>query len=130
MTQRTPKTADTDSTVTAQINATYGQTEMAIFAVPSTQTMVGYNYYASAIKSGSATSAEVDVKVCPFPESQPGVFIKRHDTGLTTDGTNYVHHTFDVPYAQPGPAIVKIVANASANNTDISAGFDLIVINN
>lgn len=123
-------TAATDGTVTAQINATEGRTEMAIYGIPSTQTAYILDYYASAIKAAATLSVKLTLLVNNTPDTTLTTFSIKHTNGIVTDGSNYLHHDFR-PYARlPGPAIIKLEANASANNTDVSGGFDVILVDN
>jgi hypothetical protein len=120
-------TADTDTTVTAQINAGNGQTLMAIYGVPSVKTAYITGYYTSALKSAAALRVAVALLVNENPNAQRTNFLTKHTLGIDTTGNSYFHHKFE-PYKEiKGPAIIKIQANASADNTDVSAGFDLIM---
>lgn len=120
-------TADADGTVTAQINAGEGQTQMAVYGVPSTKIAYITSYYASAIKANQAVSASIKLLVNPTPDAQLGGFITKNTVGILTDGSTYIAHQFN-PYNRiEGPAIIKVQVNASANSTDVSGGFDLIL---
>ena len=120
-------TAVTDGTVTAQINAGEGQTQMAIYGVPSTQIALMSQYYASAIKGSTSLAVKIEVLVNANPDAQLTNFLIKHTIGLTTEGNNYIRHRFPElwPFKIAGPAIIKITGNSSAANTDVSAGFDL-----
>ena len=117
-------TADTDATVTAQINAGEGQTQMAIYGVPSTKRIYLCQYYASALKAAISLSASIKLLVNTTPDSVLTAFITKHTNGVATEGTSYLPHRFE-PFARfDGPCIIKLQANSSSNDTDISAGFD------
>ena len=120
-------TAATDDTITAQINPQQGQTQMAVYGVPSTQTVFLNSYYASAIKGGQAISVAISLLLNPEPDSQTTAFQVKHTQGLATDGSSYVRHEAKPCMTFSGPCILKIQANASSNDTDVSAGFDLIL---
>jgi hypothetical protein len=122
-------TAVTDATITAQINAGEGQTQMAVYGVPSTQIAFMTKYYVSAIKTAAALRVALSLLVNPIPDAAPGVFVTKHTIGLDTTGNNYLPHDFKPYYRIDGPAIIKMQANASANDTDVSAGFDVILTN-
>lgn len=123
-------TADTDATVTAQINANKGQTEMAIYGIPSTR--VGYvtGYYASVIKAAAALNAEIDLVFNQEPDVVLTNFIVKHDFGLETTGSSYAEQIFRPYLKLAGPGILKLEVNASAANTTVSGGFDLILVDN
>lgn len=123
-------TADTDSTVTAQINAGEGQTQMAVYGVPSTHTAYVSQYYAGAIKTSTAITVGVALLANPEPGDEVTSFVTKHTIGLDTTGSSYVNHQF-APFAGfVGPAILKVQVNSSANNADVSAGFDLVLVEN
>ncbi len=123
-------TADVDGTVTAQINAGEGQTHMAIFGVPSVQTAFMPSYYATVIKNAAAVRIMITLLVNPEPNTELINFISKHTFGLDSGGGSDIQHPFN-PYNEfPGPTIIKVQANASANDSDVSAGFDLILVDN
>ena len=122
-------TADTDSTVTAQINPGVGQTEMAIYGIPDNQLAYMTNFYASANKGSAALSVNISLLASVDPASQPAVFVTKHTEGVNTEGSSDITHNFE-PYNRfEGPCILKLLAESSSNNTDVSAGFDLILVN-
>ena len=122
-------TAQTDSTVTAQINIGEGQTQMAIMGVPSTQTAYMTNYWGNLDK---ATAAIVDlaIRVNPEPDTELTQFLVKHNAGVDSDATTYFQHFFQPYFKIEGPAIIKLDAAASTVNIDVSAGFDLFLVNN
>lgn len=120
-------TAVTDGTVTAQINAGDGQTQMAIYGVPSTKTAYMTAYYASAIKSSASLSVKITLLVNPTPDTELLNFLTKHTVGIATEGANYVRHNFEPYFAISGPSIIKVQGDSSANDTDVSAGFDLVL---
>lgn len=124
-------TADTDGTITAQINADAGQTQMGIYGIPSTQTAYMTKYYASFNKSGGATGAiDFSLLVNPEPDAELTNFIIKHTQGLISSGDSLLPHPFQPYFRIPGPAIIKLQAVGSANDLDLSGGFDLILVDN
>lgn len=122
-------TAVSDATVTAQINATFGQTQMAIYGVPSTHTAFMVQLYASFNKSAGATGAiDVSLVVNTTPDQELTNFTTKHTSGGITTGTSHFAHTFPTFKRINGPAILKMQAVGSANDLDVSAGFDLMVV--
>ena len=113
--------------ITAQINAGEGQTQMAIYGISSLEKAYMTSYYASAIKSAVGVSAAVSLLVNPEPDAELLNFLVKHTNGLGADATNHIQHRFAPYFGIPGPAIIKMQSNASTNDTDVSAGFDLIV---
>lgn len=122
-------TADTDSTVTAQIEATNGQTLMCIFAIPSIQTAYIPSMQFSLIKNASA-EAEVRLVVNPEPDAELTGFIVKHIRGIQGAGTSYVESNFGAPIKIIGPAIVKLQADASSNNVNVSGSLSILIEDN
>lgn len=124
-------TAQTDSTITAQIQAGNGQTEMAILGIPSTQTAYVYIFYGEVNKAGGAAGV-VDscLMVNPEPNAELTNFIIKHRFGLQTVGTSSYAHNFNPPKKIEGPAIIKVSVPSGTNDMDVSAGFDIVLIDN
>lgn len=121
-------TAVTDATVTAQINPGEGQTQMAIYGVPSVQNAYMTQYYASFNKSAGATgAADLSLDVNPDPDIELPAFGVKHTSAMMTTGSSWFAHPFLPKFKIPGPAIIKLQGVGSANDLDISAGFDLIL---
>lgn len=124
-------TAVTDGTVTAQINVGEGQTQMAIYGLPSVQIAYMTQFWTGLNKSGGSP-AGVDMRVLlnPEPNVQLTNFITKHRDGLLNAGSSHFVHPFK-PYKQfPGPCIIKMQGLGGANDLDISAGFDLVIKDN
>ena len=123
-------TAETDNTVTAQIQEEQGQTQMAIYGIPSNQSAYMTQLYDSVNKSGGATGAiDGSLLYNPEPDAELLGFVIKHTIGKITSGTSDGKgHQFN-PYKKfEGPGILKMQANGSANNLDVSAGFDLVLV--
>ncbi len=124
-------TAQTDGTITAQINATQGQTQMAIYGIPSIQTAYITQIYGDVNKSGGAAGGvDIDLCVNPRPDVELAGFLTKHTFGVLTTGTSALPIPFKPPKVFPGPAIIKMDGTAGANNMDVSAHFDLILVTN
>ena len=123
-------TAAGDATVTAYITVGEGQTLMAIYGVPSTQTGFLTQYY-SAVERDSPTGADVHMELLwtPDVENQPTVFIHKH-TWPCSDGDGLITHPFNPYSAFAGPGILKITGTSDADDTHIDAGFDMILRTN
>lgn len=127
-------TAAVDGTVTAKIRPGKGQTQMAVFGIPSIQTAyIGCLYgNMNSTPLGGGATAQVDVAllVNPDPAAELLNFLVKHTFGLALDGLSGITVPYYVPKIVRGPAIIKIQVVASRDNLDVSAGFDMIVINN
>lgn len=119
-------TAQTDGTITAEIYAGQGQTQMAIYGIPSTQTA-----YMTALWAGlnKATAGDVDIFLMENPEPNDELlnFLTKHTLGISTTGSSYVRHLFEPYHKIDGPAIIKLQGRGTPINMDVSAGFDLIL---
>ena len=118
-------TADSDGTVTAKITAQNNQTLMAVYQIPAATKGYMYHYYASLHKTGGAAKF-ADVFLLSMRDG--GVWRIRDATDLASDGSTYLERNFDVPKVFEAKELIQIVANPSADAQDISAGFDLILV--
>ncbi|MBT7349701.1 hypothetical protein HN803_02805 [candidate division WWE3 bacterium] len=124
-------TAATDSSVTATILAGQGQTQMAIYGVPSTQKLFMYDWYGSINKaSGAAGEINLSLLVNPEPDVEEINFVVKNTRGIQSTGNSSPEWAFKPPFTVAGPAIVKIQGIASAADIEGSAGFDAIMIAN
>lgn len=125
-------TAQTDNTITAQVRVGQGQTQMAIYGVPSIQTAYIGLLYAYGNRAGGVAAAAVDVNlsVNPEPDVELLNFITKQTFGLQTTGTSGLPFPYLLPKKIDSPAIIKMSVTSGANNIDVSAGFDLILVDN
>lgn len=124
-------TAAVDGTVTAQINPGEGQTQMAIYGIPSVQTAYMTLFYGSVLRANAANAiADMRLLFNPSPNVNLVSFLVKHSIGLSVNGGNPTQHFYN-PYNKfSGPGIFKLQAAGSVDNLDISAGFDLILVDN
>lgn len=125
-------TAQTDATVTAQINPGNGATLMAIYTVPDGKTAYLVNYYASINRAGNvAASADVSLRITKQADEGGMGKILDDVVSLNKNGNSYVQRMFPVykKYYEHTDIIIR-TEGVSHDDTDISAGFDLILINN
>ena len=122
-------TAVTDSTVTAQIQASFGQTQLAIYGIPSVQDFYMGRMYANLLKTGgSGSSVDVRLMINDNVSNQLTNFRTEHTFGITKDGGTNTQVNFYTPKKITGPAIVKINGIGSVADLDVSAGFDGILV--
>jgi hypothetical protein len=118
-------TAATDGTVTAQINIGAGQTQMAIYGVPSTYDLFLNAYYVGMNKAGGASQfTDVSLLYNSGPDVELTGFLTKHTMGLLSTGTSHMYHPFEMHNRFRGPGILKVNALPSAAGQDISAGFE------
>ena len=124
-------TAVTDGTVTAQINDGEGQTQMAIYGIPSIQDAYITRFYGTVNKaSGGAATINFSLMVNPEPDSELVNFLTKNTRGAQSTGNSGDTWPWN-PYMKiSGPAIIKVQGIASGADVEGSAGFDLILMNN
>ena len=108
-------------------SATFNQTLMAVYQVPTGVTGYMLDFGAALNRAGSA-NADIDLFSMPFGE----VFQIKHTTGLDNAGTSSFLHNFMAPMADEftEKSIIRMDSGAVANNTDISAHFSLLLVTN
>lgn len=124
-------TAAVDATITAVILPGNGQTEMAIYGVPSTQTALMHQWNAQIDKAqGGAVSADFQIRVNENPDIQTLAFLRKDAISIQSTGVSSREKTFKPPYRFPGSCIIKIQGVATTADTDGEAGFDLELVTN
>lgn len=124
-------TAATDSTVTAVILAGDGQTEMAIYGVPSVQSFYLTRWGVGIDKSsGGAASCDFQMRVNENPNVQTTNFIRKDDMSVQSTGSQSFERNYHNPVKFSGPCIIKVQGIASANDTDAKSGFDGYLVTN
>lgn len=124
-------TAATDATVTALILPGDGQTEQAIYGVPSIQSFYLVRWGVDISKSAAAAATvELELRVNEIPDVITTGFIRKDDISVQSTGTNSKERVYPIPIKYPGPCIIKIQGIASAADIDGKSGFDGYLINN
>ena len=122
-------TAVTDATVTAQINVGWGQTEMAIYGIPSGKRLKITKWrYGMNKTSGVSADAKFFMLYNPIPDSVTTGFITKDVNSVQSTGVNTMELTYDPPKSFDGPGIIKIQATASVNDIDGDSSFDGYVV--
>jgi len=116
--------------ITAQINIGEGQTQMAIYTIPSVQVGFMTNFYLSV--QAVASGKEIIGRLLSNREPQNELlnFDTKHVLGIGGSGTTDVQHEFRPYKIFVGPCIIKMQATGDADNMDVSSGFDLILVDN
>lgn len=124
-------TAATDGTVTAVILPGDGQTEMAIYGVPSIQSFCLTRWSAEIAKSsGTASHVVFELRVNETPNVQTTCFLRKNDLSVQSTGSNSVQKTFINPIKFAGPCIIKVQGIGSANDIDAKSAFDGYLVTN
>jgi hypothetical protein len=118
-------TAATDTTITAVIPPADGQTEMAIYGVPSIQSFYVTRWSAEIAKSsGTASHATFELRVNENPNVQTTAYLRKNDLSVQSTGANSVQKVFYNPIKFAGPCIIKVRGMASAADVDAKSAFD------
>lgn len=118
-------TAQTDATITAQINAGANQTTMAIYKVPASMTAYLMSWYAGTLGS---TNADVNFQLLQKTNTSDAVWRPVQVQGSMGTGSSRFRDDFKVPIAFPALTLLKVRATSDANNQDVFAGFDLVLV--
>lgn len=120
-------TAVTDSTVTAQVAIGEGQTLMAIYEIPTGKTAYLLSWYAGTT-SGQQSSESSKVQLMAMPSG--GAWNTKHKLvfGSEAGGTTLHQHKFDAPSTFAAGTVLKARGEGDVDNYEISAGFDLLLI--
>jgi hypothetical protein len=121
-------TAQTDGSITFVIRPSEGQTQMAIYGVPSCCRLAIYQLTGSMLRGvGTGVGVDVSLLVNTDPENTTSYIIKETDA-LLSAGTSALPRVFTPPKMVDGPAIVKIQCVATTTDVDFSASFDAVLV--
>lgn len=106
----------------------HNQTEMAIFSVKRNATAAIVSYYGSinSESPGPASNPSTDLELLVHPFGE--VFQVKHEKGLTRTGSSQFQHFFRPYLRVEGKSDIKIMAHVTDDDTAISAGFDIIIV--
>jgi len=124
-TTTTPGIPDTEADVRAIIQIGNEQTLMALYTIPNGKTGFMTDFWMSAAKQQTQIS-----NTQLFMRKNPtGVFQLKHESSMQSSGNGHIQHGFAVPLnGLPEMTDVAMVADSSAANGVVSAGFDIILI--
>lgn len=120
-------TAQTDGTVTAQMNAGEGQTLMAVFTVPADKTFYMTKWSATINRPAATTGAMATLSVneTPFASVDGSGSRVRDRRDISVEGSSVKGRVYDPPKVfLPQTDIWIRVENVTKNDTVISSGFD------
>lgn len=118
-------TAQVDGGVSAQISIGNNQTLMAIFTIPNGKTGYMLKYYISINKR---TLVDADLFLLERPENQ--VFQVKHVLGGHGQGGTPYTHNFQIPRRLEAKTDIRLRASVSANDADVSGGFEVLLVDN
>lgn len=123
-------TAADNNTITAVILPGDGQTEMAIYGVPSVQSFYMTRWSAAIARATAAAAVTFFLRVNENPNVQTLAYLRKNDLSVQSTGSNNVEKVFINPIKYAGPCIIKVQAVSSAADTDGKAGFDGYLVTN
>lgn len=124
-------TAPSATTITARMEVGKGQTQMSILGIPSIQTAYMECFYASINKASGVTGiGDISLMFNPEPDAELLGFLTKHTFGLSIGATSAYRHDFCFPKKFEGPGIIKMQVASSTNDLDVSAGFDVAIVDN
>jgi hypothetical protein len=120
-------TAQTDTTVTAAIQAGEGQTLMAIYGVPSTQSLRITRIRNWVVGTGTVTVKGTLLVMENAGQSDAGWLTKERWRFSDTHSPSI---EYDPPKSFAGPCIVKIQVVSDTANSNVASGFDAYLVDN
>ena len=125
-------TAAVNGTVTAVIVPNEGQTNMAIYGLPSTQTFYMTAVSASMNDASAKSRVDLELKVNESPNVSPlnVRFVSKNHFQMQNEGVSFIERHFNPYRPFPGPCIIKVQAVGSESDMDVYAGFDGYLVNN
>lgn len=117
-------TAATDSTVSAKIIAGKCESQNAYYTVPLSKTAFILSVYAGLPTATVTTTAVLDMLVREYGKG----WVTRFLFGANVDGNPQNGHAFDAPIVAPAKSDIRLRANTSADNADIVAGMQMLVV--
>lgn len=123
-------TAAVNNTVTAFIAIGDGQTEMAIYGVPSGKVALIHRWSCNMDRVVGTTPITVNfvLLVNENPSVQTVGFLRKSDISLISFGTSEHERRYTPPIPVVGPAIIKVQATASTADTEGESSFDLEIV--
>lgn len=121
-------TAAVDGTITAQVRALEGQTQMVVYGIPSTQTLYMGRLYGNIVRDKATGGVRYTLKYNPEPQTQLTNFNVKHTFGTMVTGTSALTINYSSPKAFSGPGILKLQCTSSAADMDVSGGFDAVLV--
>lgn len=100
-----------------------GQSQFGLYQVPRNKTLL-------ILKMGASSTTTGTVNVAIFAKPFGGVFNLKRNYSVNSTGSSSVQHEFTPPLKFTEKTIVKLTGTASSNNSDVSADWDGLLIDN
>ena len=114
----------TAANLRAQITQGYEQTLMSLYTIPAGKTGYLMNFWGNMNRS--VTTGACDVSI--WSRIENGIFRIQSPTGLVAGGSSHFQHRYETYPSYPAKTDIKMTAEGSTNNFDISSGFDLYLV--
>jgi len=114
------------TTIRAVIYDGNNQTLMAIYTVPAGKTAYLRDWYAATAGARRASVHVVHLDARPFGQ----VFQLKHVSSLSSAGTSQVQHKYVEPEVFAEKTDIIMHADTDENDARVSAGFDIVLIDN
>lgn len=118
-----PTNANTSRSI---INNGNNQTLMAIYTIPSGKTGYMRSWYASLAGAKKTSVHIIHLDARPFGE----VFQLKHVSSLVAIGTTNIQHVYVEPEIFLEKTDIEMQANSDEDQASISAGFDIVLVDN
>lgn len=123
-----------DATTAAVVTAETGQTLLAIYTIPAGYTGFMTRLYAtlnSSLNNAAGSRASIAMFFRENGDDEDAAWQLKHEESIVIDGTSHMLNRYE-PYVKvlERTDIRMTAISASDNNTDIDAGFDIILIGN
>jgi len=115
---------DTANEIRAMLSIGENQTLMALYTCPANKTCYLCSFYASTSSAIKTSAHIIRLKVRPFGQ----VFQTKHVASIIANGVGHFIHPYMVPEKISAKSDIEMRANTDSNVAGVSAGFDLIVI--
>ena len=104
----------------------HNQTLMAIYTVPAGCTAYMTDFHVSLAGAKRTVACVFHLE----SRAEGGVFQTKHTGAVLDTGTSHINYHYHVPQSFSEKTDIEIHANTDSDTTALSAGFDLILINN
>lgn len=112
--------------VRAIIQIQHGQTLMAIYTIPAGKTGYMRDWYASLSGAKKTSVHEIHVAARPFGQ----VFLTKHVSSIIAVGSSQIQHRYEEPEVFTEKTDIEIHANSDSDQAAVSAGFDIVLVDN
>jgi len=120
---------NTPANIRAIVQPENNQTEMAVYTIPNGCTGYLRDFYTST--AGASKSSQYLIKL--KARSNGGVFQLKHKASISDTGTSYIQHEYFEPEVFSEKTDIEMTAQmlaAGATGATISAGFDIVLVEN